>query len=141
MKQPPLLKISSCFVSCLISGEVTFLQDMTMPLLGYFYILTNTHNTVLYCGATNDLYKRVLEHRNSAYPNSFTLRYNINKLVYFEVFSVVADAFQREKQIKAGSRKKKINLVNSINEKWEDLFYLLDTNGIEDLIRLKKFLK
>ena len=81
---------------------------------GYFYIMTNSHNNVLYCGATNDLYKRAQEHKNGGYTNSFTSRYNINKLVYFEVFTLVEDAFAREKQIKAGSRKKKIILIESI---------------------------
>jgi putative endonuclease len=78
---------------------------------GYFYIMTNAHHTVLYCGATNDLYKRVQEHKNKMYSNSFTSRYNVDKLVYFEIFTVVADAFDREKQAKAGSRTKKIALI------------------------------
>ena len=70
---------------------------------GYFYIMTNAHNSVLYCGATSDLYKRVLEHKNKLYSNSFTSRYNIDKLVYFESYSIAGDAFEREKQIKSGS--------------------------------------
>ena len=85
-----------------------------MQQSGYFYIMTNVHDTVLYCGATDDLYKRVQEHKDGLYPDSFTLRYNVNKLVYFEVFSLVSDAFAREKQVKAGSRKKKIALIESI---------------------------
>ncbi|HET6766612.1 MAG TPA: GIY-YIG nuclease family protein, partial [Chitinophagaceae bacterium] len=82
---------------------------------GYFYIMTNVYNTVLYCGATTDLYKRVEEHKNSVFQNSFTLKYNINKLVYFESFTMARDAFDREKQVKAGSRKRKIELISSIN--------------------------
>lgn len=108
---------------------------------GYFYIMTNVHNTVLYCGATNDLYKRVHEHRNGLYSDSFTSRYNVDKLVYFEILSLVSDAFAREKQVKAGSRKKKIALVESINPQWQDLLYLLSSNAVEELIRLKKLFK
>lgn len=88
---------------------------------GYFYIMSNAHNKVLYCGATDDLYRRVNEHKNGVYTNSFTSRYNINKLVYYEVFSLTADAFKREKQVKGGSRLKKIKLIESINPDWTDL--------------------
>ncbi len=108
---------------------------------GYFYIMTNSHNTVLYCGATNDLYKRMQEHKNGIYHNSFTDRYNINKLVYFETYSMVTDAFIREKQIKGGPRKKKIALIESINPEWKDLFEQLASNSGEELIRIKKFFK
>jgi len=96
-----------------------------MSETGYFYIITNAHHTVLYCGATNDLYRRVLEHKNKIYFKSFSARYNIEKLVYFETFSSVPDAFAREKQVKAGSRKKKIALIESINPGWKDLLELL----------------
>ncbi len=112
-----------------------------MQQAGYFYIMTNFHHTVLYCGATNDLYKRVQEHKNGLYSDSFTLKYNINKLVYFEVFSLVSDAFAREKQVKAGARKKKIALIESINLEWQDLFVQLDTNAAEELVRLRKLFK
>lgn len=112
-----------------------------MQQIGYFYILTNAHHIVLYCGATNDLYRRMQEHRNGTYSNSFSLRYNLNKLVYFECFSLVADAFQREKQVKAGSRKKKIILIESLNPGWNDLFDKLDSGSLAELIRIKKFFK
>ena len=79
-----------------------------MQQVGYFYIMTNSNHTVLYCGATNDLYKRVHEHKSGLYSNSFTSRYNVNKLVYFETFSVVADAFMREKQVKQAHEKRKL---------------------------------
>ena len=108
---------------------------------GYFYIMTNAHNTVLYCGATTDLYRRVDEHKNGIYTNSFTSRYNINKLVYFEAFTLVADSFTREKQIKGGSRKKKIELIESINPEWKDLSEKFSAGSGEELIRLKKFFK
>jgi putative endonuclease len=96
---------------------------------------------VLYCGATTDLYKRIQEHKNRVFKNSFTLKYNIEKLVYFESFSISGDAFEREKQVKAGSRKKKIDLINSMNPQWKDLFELLKDNQGEELIRIKKTLR
>lgn len=108
---------------------------------GYFYIMTNAYNTVLYCGATTDLYKRVLEHKNKVFQNRFTLKYNIEKLVYFESFSIAGDAFEREKQVKSGSRKKKMDLIISTNPDWKDLFELLKENQGEELIRMKKFLR
>lgn len=103
--------------------------------------MANNHNTVLYCGATDDLYRRVFEHKNNAYGNSFSSRYNASRLVYFESFSLIADAFAREKQIKAGSRKKKIQLIESINPQWKDLFELLKEHEVEELIRLRKLLR
>lgn len=103
--------------------------------------MTNVYNTVLYCGATTDLYKRIQEHKNSVFKNSFTLKYNINKLVYFESFSIAGDAFEREKQIKSGSRKKKIDLIISMNPDWKDLFELFKENQVQELIRMKKFLR
>jgi putative endonuclease len=112
-----------------------------MPQCGYFYIMTNAHNSVLYCGATTDLYNRVVEHRNGIFRNSFTSRYNINKLVYFETYTFASDAFQREKQMKAGSRKKKVDLIMSRNPQWEDLFSKLTNGGIEELRRVKKHYK
>lgn len=108
-------------------------------MIGYFYIMTNAHKTVLYCGATTDLYKRVQEHKNKIFANSFTSRYNIDKLVYFESLSDAADAFKREKQVKAGSRKKKIELIVSINPEWKDLFEILASGSADELIRIKKF--
>lgn len=112
-----------------------------MTPIGYFYIMTNTHHTVLYCGATNDLYKRVQEHKNKVYGNGFTARYNISKLVYFECFSLTADAFEREKQIKAGSRKKKIALIENINPAWNDLFDTISPGSGEELNRIRKFFR
>ena len=86
----------------------------------YVYILTNKNNTVLYTGVTNNLERRVGEHR-SLENRGFTARYNIHKLVYYEEFLDVREAIAREKQIKAGSRKKKIDLVNSMNLGWKEL--------------------
>jgi putative endonuclease len=83
--------------------------------------MTNAHHTVLYTGVTNNLYRRVLEHRSGT-GGGFTSKYNVNKLVYFECGSDVNLAIAREKQIKAGSRKKKIELINTMNPEWKDLF-------------------
>jgi len=88
----------------------------------YIYILINKINTVLYVGVTNNLARRVYEHKEKLNPNSFTSKYNVNRLVYYEIFNNSYDAISREKQIKAGSRVKKINLIKSINPQWQDLF-------------------
>jgi putative endonuclease len=85
------------------------------------YIMTNHHNNVLYTGVTNDLQRRVLEHK-SGKGSTFTSKYQINKLVYFECGEDIHAAVYREKQIKAGSRQKKIDLVNSMNPEWKDLY-------------------
>lgn len=88
---------------------------------GAVYILTNKNNTVLYIGVTSDLKKRMYEHQNKLYSSSFTAKYNIDKLVYFESFFSIEEAIAREKQLKNGSRKKKIDLIESINPTWTDL--------------------
>ncbi len=87
----------------------------------YVYIMTNQDHTVLYTGVTNDVYRRVIEHRTGK-GGSFSNRYKLYKLVYYECGNEVASAIAREKQIKAGSRRKKVELINSINPQWEDLF-------------------
>jgi len=87
----------------------------------YIYIMTNKSNTVLYTGITNDLKRRVYEHKNKI-VEGFTKRYNIDKLVYYEVFEDPHNAITREKQIKSGSREKKVELINSFNKEWKDLY-------------------
>lgn len=87
----------------------------------YVYIITNKNNSVLYTGVTNTLERRVYEHKNKTDPKSFTAKYNINKLVYFEYFNSIEEAIIFEKKIKAGSRKKKILLVEKNNKSWRDL--------------------
>ena len=86
----------------------------------YVYIITNKHNTVLYTGVTNDLRRRLYEHKMKLLPG-FTSKYNASKLVYYAVFEDVNAAIAREKQIKAGSRLKKIALIESMNPEWEKL--------------------
>ncbi|HUT69101.1 MAG TPA: GIY-YIG nuclease family protein [Desulfatiglandales bacterium] len=86
----------------------------------YVYIMTNKHNTVLYTGITNNLKKKIYEHKEKLVAG-FTKKYNIAKLVYYEVFDDPENAISREKQIKAGSRQKKIQPITSINREWRDL--------------------
>lgn len=87
----------------------------------YVYILTNKHNTVLYTGITNDIKRRCYEHKHKI-VEGFTAKYNVSKLVYYEYFEDVNAAIQREKQIKGWLRRKKIELINSINPEWRDLY-------------------
>jgi len=87
----------------------------------YVYIMTNRNNTVFYTGITSDLKRRIWEHKEKL-AGGFTKRYNIVKLVYYEVFMDPENAIQREKQIKGGSREKKIALINGTNRDWSDLY-------------------
>ena len=87
----------------------------------YVYIMTNKNNRVLYTGITNDLKRRVYEHKEKL-VRGFTKKYNVSKLVYFEIYEDPENAIFREKKIKAGSRQKKIDLINALNGKWQDLY-------------------
>jgi putative endonuclease len=87
----------------------------------YVYIMTNARDTTLYTGVTGDLKRRVLEHKEKL-VEGFTKRYNLTKLVYYECCEDVQSAISREKQIKAGSRRKKIDLIYGINSGWRDLY-------------------
>ena len=83
--------------------------------------MTNKNNAVLYTGVTSNLFKRVSEHKNKLI-SGFTSRYNVTKLVYYEEYETMPEAIAREKQIKGGSRKKKIALINSKNPECQDLY-------------------
>ncbi|MFH0991325.1 MAG: GIY-YIG nuclease family protein [bacterium] len=87
----------------------------------YVYIMTNKGNRVLYTGMTNDLQRRVYEHK-AKMVKGFTSRYNVTKLLYYEIYATAYDAISREKQIKAGSRQKKIDLINAVNAEWKELY-------------------
>jgi len=87
----------------------------------YVYILTNKDNSVLYTGVTNDLIRRVYEHKNNS-VFGFTYKYNLDKLVYYEICQDPIVAIEREKQIKAGSRNNKLRLVNKFNPEFKDLY-------------------
>ena len=91
-----------------------------MHKLYYVYIMTNKTNSVLYTGITNNLSRRTHEHRKKL-VKGFTSKYNLNKLVYYEVFESPAPAIEREKQLKAGSRLKKVKLIETMNSDWKDL--------------------
>jgi putative endonuclease len=88
----------------------------------YVYVLTNKNNRVLYTGVTNDLKKRGYEHKEK-FVNGFTKKYNVSKLVYYEILEDPENAILREKKIKAGSRQKKIDLINNMNKEWADLYW------------------
>jgi len=83
--------------------------------------MTNKYNTILYTGFTGNLKKRIYEHKQK-FVDGFTKRYNITKLIYYEIYDDPTNAIKREKQIKGGSRNKKIDLIESMNPKWEDLY-------------------
>jgi putative endonuclease len=87
----------------------------------YIYLLTNKYSTVLYKGVTNDLGRRVDEHKSKLHEG-FTKKYNVDRLVYYEVYSDINDAIDREKQIKKWSRKKKVELIKKFNPSWKDLY-------------------
>lgn len=90
----------------------------------YVYLLANKHNNVLYTGVTNDLIRRVYEHKNKLVAG-FTKKYNVDRLVYYEVCGSIITAIEREKQIKGWSRKKKQYLINVLNPEWTDLYQTL----------------
>ena len=92
-----------------------------MEKQGYVYIMTNKSNTTLYTGVTSNLAKRTYEHRMKL-VDGFTKKYNLTKLVYYEVFDGIENAILREKQMKAGSRRTKVELINRMNSDWKDLY-------------------
>ena len=88
--------------------------------LYYTYILTNKNHSVLYVGITNNLKRRIMEHKTKVHKG-FTARYNVDALIYYEIFTNIHAAIAREKQIKAGSRQKKIELIERDNKEWREL--------------------
>ena len=89
---------------------------------GCVYIVTNQYNKVLYTGVTAELRARIWEHKTKFYPESFTAKFNCNKIVWYEVFLRIEEAIEREKQIKGGSRKDKEALIQKLNPTWKDLW-------------------
>jgi putative endonuclease len=87
----------------------------------FVYIMTNKYNTVLYTGVTNNLMRRVWEHKEGS-GSVFTSRYRVTKLVYYESYENINLAIAREKQIKGSSRQKKIDLITKSNPEWDDLY-------------------
>ena len=103
------------------SGAVLIFTKLQSVKRFYVYILTNKNNTVLYPGVTSDLEQRVYDHKTKLHPKSFTARYNIKKLIYFEEFSDAKTAIKREKQLKRYKREFKGNLIEKDNPEWRDL--------------------
>jgi len=93
-----------------------------MGKTSWVYIMTNRRDGVLYIGVTSDLKGRVAKHKSKHYTDSFTARYNLDKLVYFEKIDGIVKAIEREKQLKAGNRKKKVKLIEGLNAEWRDLY-------------------
>lgn len=91
----------------------------------YVYILSNKRNGTLYTGVTSNLVKRIFEHKEKV-VNGFSAKYNLDLLVYYEEWWSIEEAIQREKQLKAGNRKKKLSLIESINPDWKDLSEYLE---------------
>lgn len=92
-----------------------------MAKYSYIYLLTNKYNTVIYVGVTSDLIKRIYQHKNKL-GDGFSSKYNLDKLVYYEVFEDINEAINREKQIKGGSRQKKFDLIKTMNPEFKDLY-------------------
>jgi len=87
----------------------------------YTYILANKRNNVVYVGVSDDLVKRVWQHKNKV-VKGFTQKYNVDRLVYYEIYENPEEAINREKQLKGGSRDDKVALVNKMNSEWKDLY-------------------
>ncbi|MBD5165884.1 GIY-YIG nuclease family protein [Helicobacter sp.] len=91
-----------------------------MQKQGFLYILFNKRNGTLYVGVTSNLHKRIYEHKNKI-TQGFSCRYGVDKLGYYEVFEDIKEAIKREKQLKAGKRKNKLTLIETMNPNWQDL--------------------
>lgn|SRR5690606_1609071 len=89
---------------------------------GCVYILTSSRHTVLYTGVTSDLQSRIYQHQHQTYPNAFTSKYKVYKLVYYRFFSDIEEAIAEEKRIKGGSRAQEIALIEELNPNWDDLY-------------------
>ena len=96
--------------------------ERTTPMNYYVYILTNAHKNLIYVGVTNDLIRRVYEHKHHLDADSYTAKYNIDQLVYFETTSDVYSAISREKQLKGWNRARKNKLVEMKNPGWADIY-------------------
>ena len=86
------------------------------------YITTNKPNGTLYTGVTSEIKYRIQSHKNKKYKNSFSARYNLDKLVWYQEFDSIIDARAREKQVKAGNRERKVALIERMNPEWQDLY-------------------
>ena len=117
------------FKYCLFAKFHNFANKTTRTMVsnkkGYVYILFNQRNGTLYIGVTSFLKRRVYEHKTRFHPDSFTAKYSVDKLGYYEEHVSIKEAIEREKQIKGGSRAAKLALIEGMNPNWEDLYDLL----------------
>ena len=93
---------------------------------GFAYITTTNKNTALYTGSTSDLKVRIYQHKTKEHPGSFTAKYNVDRLVYYEYFHFIEEAIAREKQIKSWKRVKKVKLINDFNPEWKELYFEIE---------------
>jgi putative endonuclease len=122
---PRIVFIAREFLALSPKGERLEWQELLISSMakgGAVYIVTNKHHIVFYTGVTSDLLSRINQHRNKFYPKSFTARYNIYKLIYYELHSSIVEAIDREKVDKDFSRDKKFGLVERMNPAWRDLY-------------------
>ena len=119
-KREPQAK--TCVIARLACKPWQSVPPREFSMTYYVYILASPTNVTIYTGVTNDLVRRVYEHKHHADPKSFTAKYSVNRLVYFEQTTDVRAALEREKQIKSWKRARKNALVESMNPKWEDLY-------------------
>ncbi|WP_245586355.1 GIY-YIG nuclease family protein [Olivibacter sitiensis] len=111
---------SLIIVGYIVKNELDELEKMKRG--GIVYIITNKSHRVLYTGVTSDLLSRIKKHRDKEFPNSFSARYNVYKLVYYRFFSTIQEAIAEEKRIKGGNRKQKLRLIEGLNPDWNDLW-------------------
>jgi len=96
--------------------------DFMKQMGGWIYIMCSNNHSTLYVGVTSNIASRVYEHKHKIYPTSFSAKYNCVKLVYYRRFESIVEAITVEKRIKGGSRKRKEDLINSMNSEWKDLY-------------------
>ena len=113
MRNKPYLRV-------ILSAAKNLIKALEEITLYYVYILSNWNNKVIYTGVTNNLERRMYEHKNKL-ADGFTKKYNVNRLVYFDSTTDVKSAIEREKQIKGWTRQKKNDLIGTVNSKWDDL--------------------
>ena len=116
------MDVCSLVSSVSLLGGPGFATLITMDEMSCaVYLMTNKHHTVLYTGVTSNIGERVMQHKTGIHPSSFTKRYNVDRLVYYELTNEIQAAIAREKQIKGWKRSKKVALIESLNPEWKDL--------------------
>jgi len=116
--KPKQTKLHDAIVNQKTKSNLVFMKQMG----GWVYIMCSNNHSTLYVGVTSNIASRVYEHKHKMYPTSFSARYNCVKLVYYRRFELIVDAIAEEKRIKGRNRRKKEELINSINPEWKDLY-------------------